>query len=251
MLSQPNIEEKILRRVILFGNGAHIFAPKDWAGEEVILSRIPEKPIEERIIEVLSPHLENIEGVFLYGSYARNEQTSESDIDILVIAENKISIKEEKYEIIVLQKENFEKAIKISPVLIYSALTEARPIINSKLLEKLRKKYKIQEKYIKEYLKQTNEIVKINEEFPSLYSLMLRLKGIYIINQLLSEKKHFSKEFESDISKNAPEVDAEKIKNYKKDYKLNKREADSLIELLKKRIKHLESRLNDKKKKTP
>ena len=243
MESEAMHKEQLIRKVTQIGNGAHIFVPKDWLDDEVVLIRVPKQPIEAKILKVLKPYLENIEGVFLYGSYARNEQSKDSDIDILVIANKKLSIKQDNYEIIVLEEKNIEKAIEISPLLIYSALAEARPIINSKLFEKLKSKYKIQDKHVRNYLRQTKEIIKVNEEFPSLYSLMLRLRGVYLVNQLLSGKNYSNEKFKSWLLRHSSNLDVEKIKNYKEDYVLSDKEANSLLILLKDKVKEVEVKI--------
>jgi len=243
MESEAMHKEQLIRKVTPIGNGAHIFVPKDWLDDEVVLIRVPKQPIEAKILKVLKPYLENIEGVFLYGSYARNEQSKDSDIDILVIANKKLSIKQDNYEIIVLEEKNIEKAIEISPLLIYSALAEARPIINSKLFEKLKSKYKIQDKHVRNYLRQTKEIIKVNEEFPSLYSLMLRLRGVYLVNQLLSGKNYSNEKFKSWLLRHSSNLDVEKIKNYKEDYVLSDKEANSLLILLKDKVKEVEVKI--------
>ena len=248
MESEAMHKEQLIRKVTPIGNGAHIFVPKDWLDDEVVLIRVPKQPIEAKILKVLKPYLENIEGVFLYGSYARNEQSKDSDIDILVIANKKLSIKQDNYEIIVLEEKNIEKAIEISPLLIYSALAEARPIINSKLFEKLKSKYKIQDKHVRNYLRQTKEIIKVNEEFPSLYSLMLRLRGVYLVNQLLSGKNYSNEKFKSWLLRHSSNLDVEKIKNYKEDYVLSDKEANSLLILLKDKVKELEVKIGKTRK---
>jgi len=248
MESEVIHKEQLIRKVTPIGNGAHIFAPKDWLNDNVVLIRVPKQSVEVKILEVLKPYLEHIEGVFLYGSYARNEQNENSDIDFLVIANKKLLIKKDNHDIIVLEEKNIEKAIEISPILIYSALAEARPIINSKLLEELKKKYKIQNKHIKDYLTQTKEIIRVNEEFPSLYSLVLRLKGVYIINQLLSDKSYSNEKFKSWLLKSSSNPDIEKINNYKEDYLLSDDEANSLLILLKDKVKELEVKIGKTRK---
>lgn len=40
-------QEQLIRKVSRIGNGAHIFAPKDWINEKVIIVRV-EKKIFER-----------------------------------------------------------------------------------------------------------------------------------------------------------------------------------------------------------
>ncbi len=198
--------EQIIREVTLIGNGAHVFAPKDWVGEKVIIIKSPELSLKKRILKILEPFLENILGVYLYGSYARNEQRQDSDIDILIISNKKFKIKEKGFEILVLEKSKIDKAVKIAPVLIYSALSEAKPIINSELLNNLKKDYKPNYNDFKEYIKETKNIIKINEKLLDPYSIILRLRGVYIIEKILSGKKYSYSEFKKWVLGNIKEI---------------------------------------------
>ena len=119
-------EEQIVRMVKLFGNGAHVFVPKDWTGEEIVLIKPRKKSLKERIISSLDPYLDSIIGVYLYGSYARSEEKKDSDIDLFVIIDKKIKIKAEGFEIICLEQKEIEKAIKLEPLLMYSIFSEAK-----------------------------------------------------------------------------------------------------------------------------
>jgi len=139
-----------------------------------------------------------------------------------------------------LTEDEIEKAIKISPVLIYSAMKEARSIVNSKLLEELRKKHPINEKYFKDYLKETKRIIEINEDLLDRYSIVLRLRGIFIIKQLLKEREYSHREFKRWISKNS-EVGGNDVLDKKK--KLSEKELRSLLSLLKKSVTDLEGKL--------
>lgn len=70
----------------------------------------------------------DIVSIILYGSYARSENTINSDIDVLIISENKskkeklvqqISKISDKFEIIILTRDEFrEKVMKFNPQLI-------------------------------------------------------------------------------------------------------------------------------------
>ena len=195
--------EQIIREVTPIGNGAHIFAPKGWVGERVVIIRTPESSLKKRILQILEPYLANILGVYLYGSYARGEQREDSDIDILVISNKRFKIKEKGFEIIVLEKDEIKDDIKIAPVLIHSALTEAKPIINSDLLNELKRDYKPRAQDFKEYIKETKNIIKINEELLSSYSIILRLRSIYIIKALLSGEAYSYMGFKKWILKDA------------------------------------------------
>lgn len=249
-------KEQIIREVTPIGNGAHVFTPKDWIGEEIVLIRVVKPSLKERVLDILTPYLENIRGVYVYGSYARGEAEKESDIDVLIIANKKFSIKEKGFEIIVLKEEDIIKALEISPVLIYSALAEAKPIMNAELLEKLRKRYKPNTTYFKSYIKETKNMIRINEEILDPYSLILRLRGIYIINQLLKNDVYSHKKFRSWIYKNLPKIELDVILLSYKRTKRNKanlliktEDLNKILSFLKGQTERLENELNGKKKK--
>ncbi|MFA5993276.1 MAG: DUF2080 family transposase-associated protein [Candidatus Pacearchaeota archaeon] len=202
-------EQKIIRKVTRIGNGAHIFAPKEWVDSEVVVTLVPRTDVKEEIIDLLYPHLNKINGVFLYGSYARNEQRKESDIDVLVIAKEKFKVSKPGFDIIVIKDEDIEKAIKTNPILMYSIIKESKPILNPSLLDNL-KKIKINKKVFSEFIKSTKlniitnrEIIELDKQLNNsyassgvIYSLILRLRGIFIINSLIKSKSYSNELFE-------------------------------------------------------
>lgn len=245
------MEEKMIRRVTEIGNGAHIFAPKEWMNDEVMIVRIPKKNPKEELIRILSPHLDKIIAVFLFGSYARNEEESNSDMDVFIISSEKFTIQSKDIEAIVVQKDKIELAKKLNPILFYSMIIEAKPIINSDYLYELRKE-KINFDYFKDFLKDTKRMIEINKEDierdelinqksdeSSVYSLILRLRGVFIINLLLKDKKYSKKEFKEFLIKNS-KIDYEKIYNIYSNVKNNKKtkeeigseQTESLLNLL-------------------
>ena len=215
-------EEHLIRVAKLFGNGAHVFVPKEWIGEQIVLIR-EKKSLKEKILSVLDPYLEFIVGIYIYGSYVRNEQTKDSDIDLFVLSNKKIKIKAEGFEILCLRQEEIEKAIKLEPVLMYSILSEAKPIINSKLLDELKIRYKPKLSDFKEFLKDCKRIITINEEFLELekgeyisgnaiiYSLILRLRGIFIIKSFLRGQIYSHKFFKNWIKNKLPQIDFDNV----------------------------------------
>lgn len=212
-------QEQIVRMAKVFGNGAHVFVPKEWAGEQLVLVRPKKKSLREKIISALDNYLDSVVGVYLYGSYARLEQEEGSDIDLFVITDKKIKIKAEGFEIICLEQKEIEKALKIDSLLIQSILSEAKPIINSKLLEELKLKYPFKITYFKEFFRDCERLIKVNEEFLEsekgeylsseaiIYSLVLRLRGIFIIKSILKEKKYSHKLFKLWIKSKLPQID--------------------------------------------
>ena len=245
-----NLQEQIIREVKKIGNGAHIFTPKEWIGEKVIIVRTKKKSLKERILKILEPHLGSIKGVYLYGSYSRNEETKDSDIDLLVITNNRINIKEKGFEVISLEEGKLEDAIKISPLLIYSAISEATPIINTELLKLIKEKYKIKKENFKQYIKETKSIININKELLDPYSIILRLRGIFIIKGLLNNHDYSNKKFKEWILKNCRNVDIEnlleaynKIKRENKIIKVKQKDLEKILQFLEKETIKLERKL--------
>ena len=109
------IEEQIRKKVVSFGNGSIVYTPKSWIGKEVIIT-LPKESLKEEIFKVLELFLEGIQGIYLYGSHARNEEECDSDIDILVVSDKKFRIRKGKYDINIITLEDIKKAIKYNPL---------------------------------------------------------------------------------------------------------------------------------------
>ena len=260
--------EQLVRRVKVFGNGAHISVPRDWIEQEVILIKKPKKSVKERIFSVIGPYLENIIGVYIYGSYSRGEENQDSDIDLLIIVNKKIKIKAKGFEIHCIEESKFDKIIKLEPLIIYSMLSEAKVIINPKLLEELREKYKPKISNFKDFIESSKRMINISKELLEAdksesdysskavpYSLVLRLRGIFIINSLSKNKNYSYKEFKEWVKKNLPEIEFNKIyelylssKN-KKETKIKVKTDDlvKLLEFLEKEVRNLDNGKKTKK----
>lgn len=270
------IEQKITRIVSPIGNGSHVIVPKEWEGDVVMLKRIPKDP-KKQILRILEPYLSEIIGVYLYGSYARKEQNIKSDVDIIVITEKKIrkTKQEIPYDFIFIEKNKLNKIRNFNPILYYSFLKEAKPLINASFLEKLRKEEElpVKKKDFLRYLRDTREIVAFNEALINMdkednkdfidsgiiYSLILRYRGLYIIDELLKNKKFSNKIFLSKLKNKIAHNNVDElydtyrlIRNGKKvDKKIAREKVELLIDCLNKEINHLEKGIkkNAKQKK--
>ncbi len=212
-IQQLAIKEQIIKRVVRSGNGGAVWVPKTWLGEEVVII-LPKKPklnLKEEILHLLEPHLQDILSVSIYGSYARNEATKESDIDVLVITKDKqftVFVPDKRIEILVIPLHKMREAIQKYPTLYYQIVCEAEPLINSSVLEEL-KAIQIQKKRFLEYLKETEEHIQSNKEFIELdkldgtylrsfsvlYSLLLRMRAVFIMKCILTHDVFSNKKF--------------------------------------------------------
>ncbi|MEK6873782.1 MAG: DUF2080 family transposase-associated protein [Nanoarchaeota archaeon] len=249
-----------IRNAIRWGNSAGVLLPKDWAGQQVkviLIDRTLE--IKKEVFNILQPYLENVLGIYLVGSYARNEQEEDSDIDIIVISDNlKKDIISGRYNISITPLEKLRKTIQRNPILVLPRLNEAKVIINSPLLKEL-KSTKITDKSFKNFIEETKRIINISKGFIQIdkgqereyldsisiiYSLILRLRGVYLIKRLLEKKNYSKKEFSIWIKKELNKEEFEKvyavykaIKNGKKiNDKIKIETAEKLIKMLKKEV---------------
>lgn len=210
MFKTINVGAEIEKVVVGFGNGSIVYTPKKWIGKKVLVI-LEEKPLDitGEAMEMLRPHLSGIEGIFLYGSFARGEQTEKSDVDILVISDKKINLKKSgRFDVLIKAKQEFiEEMEKDSSLFLRQIVGEAKPIFNESLLRELRQ-VEIKPdfkgffdstlsafKNIKELLEVDRKRgKKYADSTASIYSLMLRLRGIFLIrlyakNQIFSAKK--------------------------------------------------------------
>jgi predicted nucleotidyltransferase len=253
-----------------WGNSAGILVPREWLGEKVVVTRMPQKPLKERILGVLAPHLEHIIGAYLYGSRARGDETIDSDIDLFIITDKKIEIKAKGFEIALIEKKELPSAFEgMSALISYSMLAEAKPIINPELLEDLKKVYRPELKNFRVFTENTRSILNVHKSLldydkeedktyiddgPLVYSLILRLRGVYIIKCLLSKKQYRKRDFDDWVKISSH------IKDYSSVYNLylavkNKRKGKQkillsdlvrLYELLARDTSKMEEKLNGK-----
>src|SRR3990167_91548 len=99
---------EIMKRTIKSGNASAVVLPKAWLNRNVKVELIDQSHeiILQEVMEIVKSKMElsKIIGVYLVGSYAREEQDEHSDIDILIISEDVDSelIKVGSYEIMIV-----------------------------------------------------------------------------------------------------------------------------------------------------
>jgi len=202
------MQEQLRKKVVKFGNGSIVYTPKNWIGREVIIT-LPKLSMREELFKLLDPYLLHIQGIYLYGSFARNEQEQDSDIDVLIIADKKFKIKMEGYDINVLTIDDLKKPVD---PFCFLMLKEAKTILNGQLLDKI-KPVMASKKSIRWILNNTKSVLKINRDFIDLedesfendaviYSLMLRLRGLYMIDCVLKNKCYSNENFNRFVKTN-------------------------------------------------
>jgi predicted nucleotidyltransferase len=256
--------ETVIKKTRAVGTSAGVLLPRSWLNKQVVvtLSVISKEEIASDVLKILADKnfLKNTMGIFLAGSYARGEETGSSDIDLLIITDsiNK-QIKIDRYEIILVSKSRLDKLIKNS-IYLASLINEAKPILNSDILNFYKEKLK--NLSIKKPLSEIKSMMKINEKMidldeelgekvsdETLYSLVLRLRELYLMDVLINKKTPSNKVFLNLIKGISSEDSYEaylRIKNSSNSKMVvSVDEAKSLVNEIKKRLKNLE---HDKKK---
>lgn len=257
---------ELIKKTIKLGNSAGVLLPKEFLNTEVKIVLQP-LDIEKDVLDILSKEkvLENVIGTYLVGSYARKEETIDSDIDILVITDNiNKQIKYGKYDLLLVS--NISEKMKKNVFPLLPMMIEAKPIINKSLLKdyintpltKNNLKFNIDTtisamNVVNEYIElgeKTNE--KVSDA--AAYSLILRLRTIYLIDCIKNNRLGSKKEFLNLIKKISGSLIAyeryleSKNKNTK-EFKLPMDEARKLMVYIINKINDLKTWLKGKKEK--
>ncbi len=233
----------LIKQTRKVGTSAGVILPISWMNKEVSVTLL--NPSNKKILldinEILFEKGLNTEtkGIYLFGSYARNDFEYDSDIDILVITENTNKlIREGNYEIILISERNFAKNLAKNLNLL-SMLTEVKPLFNSGLIEKY-KKVTLKKENLKVFLPEIEKILDIdydsikeceenNLKIPDgiVYSIVLRLRELYILKCLINKKPYRKTEFK--------QITGETYQAYlrikKNNIELNNSQLNKLIEL--------------------
>lgn len=263
--------KSLIKNAIKVGNSAGILLPKSWQGGKIKAVLIEEpRNIEKEVLGLIWKYLYCTMGVYIAGSYARNEADEDSDIDILVITKgiNK-EITSGRYHISLMDLKTITSGLTKSLFYLLSLIKEAKVLINASLLNEL-KELKINNESLRWHietsrssLKVVKAILKVEEienrkkleSNDFIYPLILRLREAYIVGCLLENREYSTK----DLLKALGQIigDEEAIKIYKiyrllRDNKRTNEKADittikKLINLLEEILKKQEKWLTEKK----
>lgn len=253
--------EQIIKSIVRVGNSAGVVLPLEWL-HGVAKIELMRKPLDVKreILEILEPYLHEIVGIYLVGSYARGEVREGSDVDVLVITnQTNKRIKHGAYEIILISLDKIEATLKRNAMPLLPMLLEAKTIINEDLLKEYAN-LKLNKENLKSYFELTDSALKICEGLINLdkeegqdstgvaiaYSLVLRLRGAYIVDCLIKNKMWSTKGLLALIKKIAGSLKAYEgylgVKDDKSaaNYKLNVVEAEKLIVYIRNKLKEHE-----------
>lgn len=121
--------ETVIKQAIRLGNSSGVILPKSWEYRKVKVELL-EDSVASDILDILRKKnlLGEAIGIYLTGSYAREEETIESDIDVLVVTSKKNGfVKEGNYEIMVISEKKLKQNLENS-LYVYSMVMEARTI---------------------------------------------------------------------------------------------------------------------------
>ena len=193
---------ELIKPIIQVGNSAGVILPRKWLNgkAKIILIKKPQN-IKQEVLNILEEELPSIIGLYIIGSYARGEQTSKSDIDILGITTNiDKKIKRGKYEIILISNKKLESALKENILPLLPMLREASPIINKQILNEYQSS-SVTKDNLKWHIETTISALKLAKEAIDfaredgkdisdniIYSLVLRLREVYIVKCLIQNK---------------------------------------------------------------
>ncbi len=218
MIRRYNVFDEVVKQVVPFGNGSIVYTPKKWVGQQVrVILEAEPVDVNAGVMQSLQPFLQHIGGIFLYGSFARGEQTPDSDIDVLVVSDRKFKLRKKgRFDFTVTDADTLKKELHgKDPFYFYSILQEAKPILNEELLLQLQK-IKINRLDFKWLLQEAESALKIVEQFLQLdklekrkeldstaiiYSMILRMRRLFLVQCILKNEKHSNREFKSALNK--------------------------------------------------
>ena len=199
-----------IKKAVKAGNSSAVILPRSWLSKEVrveLIEKTTDKILAE-VIEIAKRYidLKEIIGIYLVGSYARGEESEDSDIDILIITSesNKEMIREGIYSILIVSKELLEQKLKNDLFPVGQMIREARALINASYLELL--KVSVTKDNVKWYLETTKEKIDLAAEILEktkrkvvnnrvVYTLILRIRTLYIIQKLIKNQDYSNIDF--------------------------------------------------------
>lgn len=254
--------ETITKHTREVGTSAGVLLPRSWLNKQVVVTLF--EPSKEKIAQDIIKYLfehnlnEEVKGIYLFGSYSRGDFDFDSDVDILIITQNTNKlINHDNYEILLVSENSFSKNLPNS-LNYLSILKEMKVIFNKELIEKYKlKKYKLN---IKKNLSEIEGILKINQDFVKMcmdnkldildgtaYSIVLRLRELYLIKCFFSKRAYYKKDFLELVNNKVYSAYLRIKRDEKELNNLSPYELISALDLSKKWLKELKERKKEPK----
>lgn len=213
------MKQELVKQVVKVGNTAGVLVPRDWLDgkAKIVLLRKPlsMKEINEEVFVILAEYLADIKSVILAGSYARGEQDSDSDVEIIAISEKtKKKINRGRFTIFVMPEKEFDENIDNDALPLLPMLLEGKFLLNETLAKRFTLK-KITKHNIKWIVETTESALNIVNSFLELdkenleemcdysiaYSLILRMRGLLIIKACKKNKILYNEELRTIVKR--------------------------------------------------
>jgi len=202
-----------IKKAVKAGNSSAVVLPRAWLNKEVRVELVKKTPeiILIDTINLIKDHIDMAEviGIYLTGSYAREEEDVESDIDVLVITENidREAINEGIYNILIISESLLKQKLERDLLPVGAMINEAKSLLNLKYLKSI--DIKVSKNNIKSYIDSTKEkldlIKKVISELliqnkkyvpdKMVYTILLRIRTLHIIEGLIRDKIYSKREF--------------------------------------------------------
>ena len=243
-----------IKKTVKAGNSSAVILPRAWLNQEVRVELV-KKSQETILFETINiakkyMELKDAIGIYLAGSYARGEESKDSDIDILIISNNidKEMVHEGIYNVLIISEELLNQKLKQDLFPIGQMIKEAKPLINSSYLNSI--DIIVTKKNVKWYIDTTNKklkllknLIKKSDEKVNnriIYTLILRIRTLHIIQKLINNENYSKEDFISLIekisSRNSYESYLEVKNELKETNKITKKEAEELYNYLEKQL---------------
>ncbi len=197
-----NAEKTLTKTVKRYGNSGGVYLPSSWVGGEVEVNLIhkPPKP-EIDLLIAFAENMKHIISILIYGSYARNEQTDESDIDVIVVTDKheksmKVPprLKGMNYDIRIMDRDFLNKVMN-KDALFSKAIEGSVAIFNDSFLDEL-KLHKIN-KNVKEHVELARSSFGIMKDIFEMggrrsdlvYPVIMRIKEMLLIKCILDGRE--------------------------------------------------------------
>ncbi|MEK6926919.1 MAG: DUF2080 family transposase-associated protein [Nanoarchaeota archaeon] len=213
------MKQELIKQVVKVGNTAGVLVPREWLNGKAKIILLEEslnmEKIRTEIFNMLSEYLPEIKAIILAGSYARGEQDSESDVEVIAISENlNKKLENGKFTIIIIPENKLNEYLESNAMPLLPMLREGKVLLNETLVRNFTLK-SINKKNIKWIAETTESALNIDKTFLDMdkeaeetecddsvaYSLVLRLRGLLIIRACKKNKIFYNRELREIIKK--------------------------------------------------